>query len=495
MEENTNRIIAVNSLILCAKLFLIAICGLLTTRFALKALGVHDFGLFSVLGSMITFVAIFNTVMMSTSNRFISVAIGKGDIRIIKEQFNICRIIHAGIAILTIVVAIPVGDMYIQYNLHYDGDIGKAIDVYHYTVIGSVISFIGVPYNGLLIAKEKFLVFSITEVLTHVFKLGVAYSLLYYFEDKLLVFAFTQGLITALPTLVYHLYCKKMFPELFAFIIPRDKEKYKEVFLFSSWVAYGAFATIGKNQGAQILVNSFFNTVMNTALGVANTVNGFLGTFANSIVQPIMPQITKNYAKSNWDRCSDLLVMSTKYTFLVTLFISAPFLSNADWIFTLWLGYIPPYVLDFTILIIIDTLVNALNSGISNLIFASGKIEFYQISINTLRLGAIVVAYFVLKLGYPPHSLFGAYILFSIIIFFVGQVVLHKTLNYNTIILWKKSYLPSLLVLFTFLLLLFIDISNNSLINIVILQILLTVLIFAFGLSKEEHESIINKLK
>lgn len=490
MQENTNKAIAINSLIMYAKLFIMTICGLLTTRFALKALGVNDFGLFSVLGSIITFIAIFNTVMISTSNRFISVAIGKGDLDFVKEQFNICRVIHIGIAILTVIIAIPLGDYYINHNLQYDGDISKAVDVFHFTVIGSIISFIGVPYNGLLIAKEKFVVFSITEVLTHIFKLAVTFSLLYCFEEKLLIYAFTQGAITAVPTLVYHIYCKRNYPEILVFEFPRNRNKYNEIFSFSGWVAFGAFATIGKSQGAQILVNLFFNTVMNTALGLANTVNGLLGSFANSIAQPIMPQITKSYANGNMNRCSELLVMSTKYTFLVTLFISAPFLSSADWIFSLWLGNVPPYVLDFTTLVIVDTLITALNSGISNLIFASGKIRLYQISINTLRLCSIIAAYFVLKMGGPANSLLWAYITFSIIIFFVGQAVLHKSLHYDNTMLWRKSYIPSISIVFLSMPIFILKLPIQPMFCICLKEMYLLVIIVCVGLTRKERNSL-----
>lgn len=471
------------------------ICGLLTTRFALKALGINDFGLFSLIGSIITFIAIFNTIMISTSNRFISVAIGKGNLKEINEQFNICLIIHVIIAIATLLIAIPIGDLYIQRYLNYDGDINVAIDVFHYTVIGSIISFVGVPYNGLLIAKEKFLVFSLTDVLTHIFKLGVTISLLYCFNDKLLIFAFTQGLITAIPTLVYYIYCKKKFPYIVRFSVPHDKQKYKDVCSFSGWVAYGAFATIGKSQGAQVLVNAFFTTIMNTALGLANTVNGLLGTFSNSISQPIAPQIVKSYSAGNKSRCDDLLIISTKYTYLVTFLISAPFLTNANWIFTMWLGEVPLYALDFTKLIIIDTLLTSLNSGISNLIFASGKIKLYQISINTLRLLSIVIAYVVLYSGYPPQSLLWTYIIFSLIIFFVSQFVLHSTLNYNNIILWRNSYLPSLFVSLFFVPYLFINFNFHPIIDIAISEIYLILLIFIFGLSNRERNKLIGFVK
>ena len=56
--------------------------------------------------------------------------------------------------------------------------------VFDFSLVGSVISFIAVPYNGLLMAKEKFSVFSVTEVLLHIIKTLIAYSLIFYFTEN-----------------------------------------------------------------------------------------------------------------------------------------------------------------------------------------------------------------------------------------------------------------------------------------------------------------------
>ena len=91
MQENTNKAIAYNSLILYGSLVITSLCGIFNTRFSLQALGVDDFGLFAVLGSIITMIEVVNTIMMSTTTRFMAVAIGKGDAKEINKQFNINR--------------------------------------------------------------------------------------------------------------------------------------------------------------------------------------------------------------------------------------------------------------------------------------------------------------------------------------------------------------------------------------------------------------------
>lgn len=494
MKENTNKAIFYNSLILYSKLIIVTICGLLTTRFALRALGVVDFGLFALLGSIISFIVLLNTIMISTTNRFISVSIGKGEEKEINEQLNVCLLVHILIAIVTVIIVLPLGDYYIYHFLNYDGPIDNAVSVFHYTVIGSIISFVGVPFNGLLMAKEKFIVFSFVDLLNHVLKLIVAYLLISHFTHKLFIYAATQGIITALPTFVYFLYCRRKYPQLLKFYIPRNRRKYKDVFSFSGWVAYGAFAYIGKNQGAAVLVNTFFNTIMNTALGLANTVGMLLTTFSNSVSQPISPQITKNYAAGNMSRCDDLLVMSTKYTYLVMLVISIPFLSDSDFLFKLWLGKVPPYVSLFSTLLIVDALITSLNSGISVLIFASGKIKTYQILINTLRLCSILGAFIVLKAGAPAYALLWAYIVFSIIIFFAGQYVLKTTLNYNSSLLWQRSYLPSIFVTIVIIPFIVFRLTDISILNIIILESILFIDIVIIGLSKNERKNILGKI-
>ena len=127
---NENKRIVKNSLILYARLLIVSVCSLFTTRYALKALGVDDFGLFSVVGSIIVFMAIINTIMVSTSTRFITVALGRGDIEDANKQFNVNLIIHIAIAVATLLLALPLGELYIHKFINYGGDINNAIMVY-----------------------------------------------------------------------------------------------------------------------------------------------------------------------------------------------------------------------------------------------------------------------------------------------------------------------------------------------------------------------------
>ena len=495
MQDGSNKAILYNSIILYVRLGIVALCQLFTTRFSLQALGVVDFGLFSLLAGVIAIVVILNNIMMTTTYRFIAVELGKKDIRGANVQFNVSLIIHAVIAVITVVLAIPIGDWYINNFLVFDGDFEVARWVYRISVIGSVLSFVGVPYNGVLVAKEQFIIPCCTDILTNLGRLIVSYILISHFQDKLIIYAIATALFTAYPTWVFVLYCRRKFKDIVKFHLVCDKKKYKEVLSFSTWVGFGAFAFIARNQGAAILVNGFFSTVLNTALGIGNTVNTMLNQISNAISQPIAPQITKSYAADDFNRSTSLLILSIKATFLLTLMVIFIISIDIEWVLSLWLVEVPPYAVSFTILLMVDTLIQSLNSGISNIIFASGRIKRYQIITNTFRLSAIIIAYFVLRSGAAPYFLLLSYITTSFFVLLSNQWLLKKEIGLDNMLLFKKAYLPSILVVLFLLPSFFLLIIDCHILKLLIAWVYCIACIFYVGLSNNERNLLIVSIK
>ena len=75
---DANKRISFNTSILYVKLVISIIVGLYTSRLILQALGASDFGLYSVVGGLVTLLNTIGITMTSTSYRYISVEIGKG---------------------------------------------------------------------------------------------------------------------------------------------------------------------------------------------------------------------------------------------------------------------------------------------------------------------------------------------------------------------------------------------------------------------------------
>lgn len=489
MQENTNKSIAINSLILYTRLAIVVVCGLFYTRFSLQALGFVDYGLYSVVGGIITFIAILNTVMISCSNRFIAIAIGKKNIFEARKTFNVNLIIHIGIAILTLLLAIPLGHEYIAKYVNYAGDINNVYYVYDISILASVISFIGVPYNGLLIAREHFWVFCSTDVLTSVVKLIATYILIDHFEFKLLIYTIMMAVLTAYPTIVLYLYCRAKFADITRFLFVKDKAMYYAVFNFSIGIAYGAVATIAKSQGTALIINAFFTTVMNSAYAVANSINSILMTFAYNIQKSISPQIVKSYAMGDKERYTYLVCLSSRITYLIMFFISIPFMLIPESVFGLWLADTPDETIIFTRLLILDVLIISINAGISDIVFATGKIKLYQFATHSLFFVSIVIGYLALKNGMPIISLFYSYIIFSLIIFIIRPLILIRLIKFDLKRLFKESYIQIFLCTMLFSPIILLQNKMSPWIYMFISMLYFIIITWFAGITKNEKQA------
>lgn len=492
MEKNANRTIVINSMLLYFRLGITTLCSIFATRYAFQALGVSDFGLVSVVASVITFMSIVNTTMVSASNRFIAVAIGRGNLEEINLTFNVCLIIHIAIALLTLALAYPIGHYYIYNILQYDGQIDLVISIFDINIIGAIIAFIGVPYNGLLIAKERFFVFCITDVICNLVKVMVTYMLISHFTDKLLIYTYLLVFVAGFPTLLFMTYCHTCFCEITKLWIVRNRKPYIDILSFSVWIGYGAVAIVGRSQAAAMLINAFFNTVMNAALGIANYVLQMLVLIAQNVTKPISPQITKAYAGSDMERCNTLVVLSAKMSFIVVFVVGAPLFCEMDYILGLWLGEVPPYSVLFSRLFVVNVLVDSLNSGISEYVMAGGRIRRYQIFVNTLYLLSIPAAYVMLSLGAEAWWLLVVYIIFSAFILMTRQFLMRLEYGFDTGVLVKKVYVPSLIAVTLFAPLYFLLNSIHGIFAFFAETIYVCVIAFYVCLSKSERECVLS---
>ena len=492
MQENSNISIAINSIVMYIRLAIVSVCGLLYTRFSLQALGIVDYGMFAVVGGMVALMAISNSIMISVSNRFIAVAVGKGNVEATNRAFNVNLVIHILIAVSVVFLAIPLAHWYIAHYVNYAGDMRNVYLVCDISIIASAISFIGVPYNGLQLARERFFVYCSTDVGAALLKLVVTWLLIDHFEHKLLIYALTMAFMTAYPTVIFILYCKHYFPEIVRFHIVRDLNAYWHVLKFSLGVGIGTFMGMIKLQGTQLIINIFFATTVNSAIAVANAVNHLIQMFANNISKSIAPQIYKSHSTGDEDRYTYLVCLSSRMTYLVMLMISLPFLLIPEAIFGLWLKEIPEGTLMFSRLMIIDILIVSLNSGIVDVIFASGRIYLYQIVINILIAASIILGFLCIRAGFGGESLFYCYIFFSAIIFFIRPIIMLRVVHFKISSLIKDSYLPVFYVTLLTAPVFLLRHHINAWTLIIIAMLWYLTVVWTLGLNKTEKNMIIS---
>lgn len=403
-ELYSNKTIAKNTIFLYLRMILLLAINLFTSRVVLQALGFSDYGIYNVVGGVVTMLTFLNTGMAGASQRFISYELGKGNLNSLKNTFCTSVITHLAIALIVIVIMETIGICFLNYKLNIpDSRIFAANWVFQCSLVTFVLSVTSVPYNSCIIAHEKMSTFAYISIFEAMAKLVIVYALYLTSLDKLIVYSSLMAITQGIVRTIYILYCKRHFEECI-FHYNLDKKLFKEMFSFAGWSCIGNMGFSTKDQLSNILLNLFFGTIVNAARGIAGQVNSVINSFASNFTMAMNPQIVKLYAAEDYVKSRDLAYAGSKYAFFLLTMIAVPFLINENYLLHLWLGQVPPYTDIFVLIIVMCSLIYSLTHTISTAIAATGKIKWLQILLATILLSEIPIAYIILKNGGKPYQ-------------------------------------------------------------------------------------------
>lgn len=488
----SNSIIFKNSIILYVRLIVTSLFGIIASRILLNALGVQDFGLYAVVGGVVLMMNLLNTVLISTSFRFIAFELGKDASGDANKIFNISLALHLLMACVLLILAETGGIFYIKHYLKVPlGRIDDAIFVFRLSVLAALFSVVSIPFQALITAKENFLARSVIEISLALAKLAAAFFIVAIGGDRLISYAELMLVATIIGPLAFIFYSKKVYKKLTIYKFSKDWKLYKEFFKFSSWIMFGAAASVGKVQGTALIINSFFGTALNAAFGLANQLNTFLLMFAQNIGQAAIPQITKSYSGGHLDRSKNLAAGISKFSFFLMLIPAIPILLKTEFVLTIWLKELPEYLVIFCKLMVINALVDCSIAGVPAAIHATGRIKYFQIVLSSNTLLALPLSYLFFKFRFPAQTIIVVFIGISIINNVVAQFFLKYTIGFELIDYFKKVYVGIFIVVISLVPLYFL--SNyfpNHLSSLLIFSFFSTIWIIIsvllFGLTREE---------
>jgi O-antigen/teichoic acid export membrane protein len=426
MQAENNKRIAKNTLLLYFRMLLIMGVSLYTVRIVLNTLGAVDYGLYNVVGGVVVMLSFLSNTMASASQRFFAFELGRKNYDQLKKTFSMTMTIYGIIAVLILILAETVGLWFLNTQLTIPIERMEAANwVYQFTILAFMMTMLKVPYNASIIAHERMKVYAYVSIVEAILKLLIVYLLVVFSYDKLKLYAILMFGVATLITLVYRTYCKYQFQEC-NYQYSWDKALFKELINYSGWNLFGAIAGIFNKQGINILLNIFFGPVVNAARAIAYQINNAINQFVQNFLTATRPQITKYYANGEKENMLTLVFQSSKFSYLLLFVLSMPVLLETKFILTLWLKEIPEYVIIFTRLIIITSLIDSLSFPLMSAAQATGKVKKYQSTVGGMMLLSLPVSYFFLKMNYPPQSVMYIAIVNSIVCLFLRLILLKK---------------------------------------------------------------------
>lgn len=499
LSSNSKRL-AKNTLLLYVRTLLTLFIGLFTSRIVLDTLGVEDYGIYNIVGGFVSLFSIVGGSLVGATQRFLNYELGKKSENRSREVFGVALGIHAGLAIVLLVLFETLGLWFLNVKLNIpDGRMYAANWVFQCSLLTFLVNILSSPYNASIIAHERMGAFAYISLLDVFLKLLIVYSLYYASFDRLVEYAVLIVFESLLIRFVYSAYCTRNFPET-KFHISRNVKLYKEMTGFASMTFLGQFASVLANQGGNIILNIFFGVAVNASRGISVQVNSAVMKFITDFTTALNPQITKRYASGDSQGMMRLCCMGSKISYFLLLLFAVPIIFRTPYILDLWLKKYPVESVIFVRLTMVLSMVNVLSYTLITGILSTGNIKGMCLWIGGIHILVLPLCYLVLYFGGEAYTVYVVSIIIESILLMVRLTILSKLIGYNSSIYLKDVVFRVVAItilsgLIAYEVNRYFDMTFVGLIFVTIISILSSLLlILIIGFSNHERKIIGNLL-
>ena len=471
---------------------LLLLISLYTSRVTLQMLGVEDYGIYALIAGVIQMFAVFGNTLSGATQRFITYALGEGDFENLRTVFRNCVSLHlvlgGGIAFFLYFI----GLWFLYHKLNVPPNRLKAAHiVLQTTVVTFFFSICSVAYNGLIIAHEKMKAFAYISILEGILKLLSAVVLKLFSLDHLIVYSILIVCVSIILQLTYISYSRKNFAEAQNFCFSIKASLFKKIFSFAGWNLWGEGTMVLRNQGIDILINTFFGVAFNAAKGITNQIHHAVYQFISNFQAAVRPQLTMSVARQDYNRTSELIFQGSRFSFYLMTIFAIPICISIREILSIWLVEVPPYSVELIRWTMVFLLLDTLSRFSIHAINATGNIRNYQLIVGGMKLLALPVTYVFLKLGGTPVTGLVVNVVIEIVCLFLRLYFNKRQIHFDIASFLRKVVIRCFVVfILAFLLpcLTYIKITHNIFLIVPIAMLSSFCCIAFLGVNKQERE-------
>lgn len=495
--------VMVNTIVMYIKILISTLVSLYLTRVVLDVLGVSDFGIYNVIAGVIAVLSFIETSLMTSTQRYLSVAIGEKNYVRYRSYLSSSFLIHIAFAVIIGLILEICGYFLFDgfLTIPYDR-IEVAKQVYQLMILSTLVTIFCIPFNAMINAEEDIWFYGLWQSFCIVLRLGIILGFTFIDIDSLLLYSVWIAVTTIMTGIGSFIWCKFKYPisRACSYSLKENKNSIKELVGFAGWNTFGSFAIVFRNQGVAVLLNHFFNPAINAVYGIANQVNGQLASFANTLTASMAPQIAKSYGEGNKARLIYLTVFTSKMAFLLSAIFVLPFLLEMPIILKLWLKNVPEFTEFYCGTIMYMFLLNEMYPGLTRGIQAVGVIRNRELVCSALVVMPIILGAVMFLHGYSHKSIVWLILVSQFFLVVANIYFAHKLygLNYKTYIIecLKFTFIYVVVYACGFYVDLTLQTSVNSLLRFIIVcaftVVSFSVLFYYISFNNDERNTLNN---
>lgn len=478
MELNSKKNVMKNTGILYIRMLLTLGVSLYTSRVTLELLGIDDFGVYSVIGGVVTLFSFLSRTLTVSFNRYICIGIAHDNIKEINHVVGASLIIQLLIVGFVLVAGETAGVWFINNHLVISPErLNAAHIVFQFSVATFILNIFTSAYNSIIISYERMSVYAYICIFEVIAKLALVYALSLSAANRLEYYSGYIFGLQAIILLIYYLYVRKTYPQIRA-NFSEGRQYVRNMISFAGYGFIGSFAFVVKNQSLNFLLNIFGGPALNAARAISFQVYTAVYNFVGNFQTAFSPYLLKRQACDSINTCNNDVNIFTHLSFGIMCIIMIPIWYAAPEIIHLWLGdNVPEYTIVFTRLILIIGLCEALSAPIQNIISGCGKIRGVQLTAFGVYTIVIIASYVLLRIGYSPAAVYYADLASNLLMLCLRILIAWKITDLNLRSYLYRTAMPMSLAFTAISCLYFISdkLDLNIFISIVLAEIILMV--------------------
>ncbi len=486
-------------------LILNSVIALLYTPFMTFKLGQAEYGLYSLVASIISTLTVLDLGFGNAVIRYTAKFKAENKEKELGKMYGMFFIIFSIIAFVSLIIG---GVIYFNLDSLFsqsmnESELGKLRIMFILLIFNLAFTFIMSVYRSIIVAYERFVFQKLINLIRIILNPIVMIVLLSY-GYKAISMVVVQTIFNVLTLLLDYYYCKKKLNIKFRFA-RFDIPLLKEVSIYSFWVFLNVIMDRIYWSLGQSVVGIYCGAKLVAVYGIAIQIQQMYMSFSTAISGILLPKITALTTQKNSEKqVSDLFIRTGRLQFIVMSFILSGFVVFGRQFIELWVGnsYSDAYYI--CLLFFFPLLVPLIQNVAISILQARNQMRFRSLLYLVISLVSFVASLPLTKY----YGVIGCAIATSCALF-LGHVLImniyyQKRVDLDIISFWKEiikmAIIPFILSLGSLYLLNNLIISNwiSFIIGIICFSLLYIPLFWLFSMNKYEKDlvkNIISKFK
>lgn len=483
-------------------IFLNVLVGLFYTPFMLRTMGQNEYGLYSLVASVISYLTILDLGLGNAVIRYTAEFRAKGKKEEQYEMFGMFFIIYLVIGLVAVVAGLA---LYFNVDRMFNAtmtatDLEKVRVMMLLLIFNLAFSFPMSVYGSIITAYERFVFPRVINIIRIILNTIVMICLLK-MGYKAIAMVVVQTIFNVLTLIINYIYCKvKLDVKLhfrrfnFSFL--------KEVLIYSFWIFLNVIMDKIYWSTGQFVLGIYVSTVAVAVFAVSIQLQQMYMQFSMAISTVFLPKVTSLVANNaSHESISDLFIRTGRIQFIVMSIVLSGFIVFGRQFINLWVGNEYSSVYTICILFFVSLLIPLIqNMGIT-ILQARNQMMFRSLLYIVIAVIALILQIIFAKkwggIGCAV-AISGALLLGQGIIMNIYYAVKQKI---NIISFWlqivQMSIVPLLMIVFSMIILQHFTVDSwGRFVSAVLAYCIIYIPLFwKFSMNQSERDLIINPLK